>query len=95
MGTGSSVEYGVAAEPWAVGAGSRRAVYSVLCVCECVCGCVCGGVYGCVCGCVWVCVGVCGCVCVWVCPFGILQSSSSKVEPVRLTLLYVQELPIP
>ena len=30
MSTGSSVEYGVPARPWAVGAGSRRAVYSVL-----------------------------------------------------------------
>ena len=27
---GSSVEYGVPARPWAVGTGSRRAVYSVL-----------------------------------------------------------------
>ena len=45
MGKGSSVEYGVPARSWAVGAGSRRAMYSVLTVlarllCRCVCVCV-------------------------------------------------------
>ena len=44
MGKGSSVEYGIPARPWAVGAGSRRAMFSVLTVlaqllCRCVCVC--------------------------------------------------------